>query len=111
MRILFDSKQEIFKTPFGVLAPGEKCTLHLHIPAAVQTRAAQIVLCGQDGQEMGVSPMQYEQTLGPYEYWRGEFSFSERGLYFYYFRITDPNGTFRLFKEGDDANMESGDLW
>ena len=111
MRILFDSKQEIFKTPFGVLAPGEKCTLHVHIPAAVQTRAAQIVLCGQDGQEMGVSPMQYEQTLGPYEYWRGEFSFSERGLYFYYFRITDPNGTFRLFKEGDDANMESGDLW
>ena len=64
MRILFDSKQEIFKTPFGVLAPGEKCTLHVHIPAAVQTRAAQIVLCGQDGQEMGVSPMQYEQTLG-----------------------------------------------
>ena len=49
MRILFDSKQEIFKTPFGVLAPGEKCTLHVHIPAAVQTRAAQIVLCGQDG--------------------------------------------------------------
>ena len=48
MRILFDSKQEIFKTPFGVLAPGEKCTLHVHIPAAVQTRAAQIVLCGQD---------------------------------------------------------------
>ena len=111
MRILFDSKQEIFKTPFGVLAPGEKCTLHVHIPTAVQTRAAQIVLCGQDGQEMGVSPMQYEQTLGPYEYWRGEFSFSERGLYFYYFRITDPNGTFRLFKEGDDANMEAGDLW
>ena len=28
MRILFDSKQEAFKTPFGCLTPGQTCTLH-----------------------------------------------------------------------------------
>ena len=32
MRILFDSKLSQFKTPFGVLRPGEVCTLHIQIP-------------------------------------------------------------------------------
>ena len=111
MRILFDSKQEAFKSPFGVLTPGKTCTLHIHIPVSVQTREAEIVLCAQDGAELRTIPMAYEKTVGPYEYWQGSFSFAQRGLYFYYFRITDPNGTFRLLKTGDDANMEEGDYW
>ena len=34
MRILFDSKLSQFKTPFGVLRPGEVCTLHIQIPVS-----------------------------------------------------------------------------
>ena len=37
MRILFDSKLPIFKTPFGTLTPGQCCTLHIHIPETVPT--------------------------------------------------------------------------
>ena len=29
MRILYDSKQPQFKTPFGTLTPGQVCTLHI----------------------------------------------------------------------------------
>ena len=36
MRILFDSRQAMFKTPFGTLVPGQECTLHIHIPSSVQ---------------------------------------------------------------------------
>ena len=111
MRILFDSKQDAFKAPFGCLTPGQACTLHIHIPVAVNTRAVEIALCAQDGNQIGSFPMAYEQTVGPYEYWAGSFTLSDRGLYFYFFRITDPHGTFRLLKEGDNTNMEAGDLW
>ena len=42
MRILYDSKQAQFKSPFGTLTPGESCVLHIHIPSSVQARQ---VLC------------------------------------------------------------------
>ena len=31
MRILFDSQQTQYKTPFGTLTPEENCTLKIHI--------------------------------------------------------------------------------
>ena len=88
MRILFDSKLPQHKRPFGCVKPGEECALRVHIPAAVLTREACIVLCDQDGQERNRVPMAYEKTVGPYEYWRGTFRLENRGLYFYYFCIT-----------------------
>ena len=111
MRILFDSKLPQHKRPFGCLTPGEDCTLSVHIPVAVMTRKAEMVLCGEDGGELCSEELHFEKTVGPYEYWTGSFRLEKTGLYFYYFRITDPHGTFRLFKEGDDTNMEAGDLW
>lgn len=111
MRILFDSKLPQHKRPFGCLTPGEECTLSVHIPVAVMTRKAEMVLCGEDGGELCSEELHFEKTVGPYEYWTGSFRLEKTGLYFYYFRITDPHGTFRLFKEGDDTNMEAGDLW
>ena len=41
----------------------------------------------------------------------GSFSLSRPALYFYYFMISKKDGSFRLFKYGDDTNMEAGDLW
>lgn len=111
MRILFDSKLPQHKRPFGCLTPGEECTLRVHIPVAVMTRKAEMVLCGENGGELCSEELHFEKTVGPYEYWTGSFRLEKTGLYFYYFRITDPHGTFRLFKEGDDTNMEAGDLW
>ena len=59
MRILFDSKQPQFKSPFGVLTPGQVCTLHVHIPTSVCTRRAEIVLCYEDG-----NPARYLEMQG-----------------------------------------------
>ena len=49
MRILFDSKQTQFKTPFGTLTPDESCILNIHIPVTVQTTAVECRLLHQDG--------------------------------------------------------------
>ena len=111
MRILFDSKQPHFKTPFGVLTPGQECRLHIHIPVSVGTRGVYLVICAEDGRELEQVTFGYCRTDGPYQIWGGTFCLHTEGLYYYYFRITDPRSTFRLFKQGDDTNMEAGDKW
>ena len=111
MRILFDSKKKEYKRPFGSLTPEQRCDLHIHIPAAVQTSGAECVFLRENGEEMMRLPLSFEKNRGPYDVWMLDFSFSEAGLYFYYFRITGNTGTFRLYKQGDDTNMEAGDLW
>ena len=111
MRILFDSKNPRFKTPFGTLTPGQECTLNIHIPATVQTIRVVCHLSYEDGREARQIGLEFKMKKGPYEAYQGKFSISETGLYFYYFVIHHRTGSFRLFKQGDDTNMEAGDLW
>ena len=111
MRILYDSKQLCYKDPFGTLTPGQECTLHIHIPCAVQTTAVYCVFNREDGTEAFRVPLTHSKVLGCYDIFRGTFQIGERGLYFYYFYICKPNGGFRLFKQGKDTNMEAGDCW
>ncbi len=111
MRILFDSKQPQFKTPFGTLLPGQECVLHIHIPTEILPSAAELVLQKEDGVTARVVPMEKDSQLGAYDIFKGSFTLEKPELYFYYFRITTASGSFRLFKQGDDTNMEAGDLW
>ena len=111
MRILFDSKKLTFKDPFGTLVPEQVCTLNIHIPASVQTTSVTCVVCHQDGSFAFEFPLTYRMKKGAYDIFRGEFSLKYTGLYFYYFRIDKRNGSFRLFKQGDQTNMEAGDFW
>ena len=111
MRILFDSKQPQFKTPFGTLTPGQECVLQIHIPAAVRTRSVYCLLYAADGQQNLNFPLVYDRKHGAYEIYRGSFTLDTPALYFYYFYIDCPTGGFRLFKQGDDTNMEVGDCW
>ena len=112
MRILYDSTLPQYKTPFGTLTPNEVCTLNIHIPASVGTTAVTCILKYDDGtttaQEVSLVLKEHK---GPYEIWNGQFSIPHTGLFFYYFYISKKEGGFRLFKTGDDTNMEAGDLW
>jgi len=112
MRILFDSKSPMHKKPFGTLVPDETCALNVHIPISVHTVAVTCILKGDDGtttlQEI---PFLKKVTAAPYEIWSCEFSFPHTGLFFYYFYVSTRDGGFRLFKQGDDTNMEAGALW
>lgn len=112
MRILYDSKLPQYKTPFGTLTPGQSCTLHIHIPCAVQATRVTCLLKYEDGKTGAQDILLFRKEIrGPYEIWEGSFSIPYTGLYFYYFYIDTPSGGFRLFKEGDDTNMEAGSLW
>lgn len=112
MRILYDSKLPQYKTPFGTLTPGQVCTVHIHIPCAVGTTAVTLLLKYEDGKTGAQDiPLEKQSVKGAYEVWGGNFSIPHTGLYFYYFYILKPDGGFRLFKQGDDTNMEDGSLW
>ena len=112
MRILFDSKLSQFKTPFGTLRPGEQCRLRVDIPVSCRTVRAEVRFLREDGvTEAFCAPLRKTEENALYEAWSGEFSFETSGLYFYYFFITTQNEAFRLMKQGNDTNIEAGDLW
>ena len=111
MRILYDSKEPQYKLPFGTLQPGQDCLLHIHIPTAVGTTAVEIVVQKENGAPEKTAPMTLERVCGAYDIYQGNLVLDSCGLYFYYFRITTRTGGFRLFKYGDDTNMEAGSLW
>ena len=111
MRILYDSKLAIYKTPFGTLTPGQSCTLHIHIPAQVGCTHVTCILSHDGGSHAQDVLLMRQRRKGPYEIFSGAFSIPAEGLYFYYFYVHTQTGGFRLFKQGDDTNMEAGDLW
>ena len=111
MRILYDSKQPQFKTPFGTLTPGQVCTLHIHIPTSVLTTKVTCVFNHEDGSWAQNAVLAFQMKKGAYDVFEGQFSIPCPSLFFYYFLIDTQGGSFRLFKQGDDTNMEAGDLW
>ena len=111
MRILYNSKQPHFKDPFGTLVPGQNCTLHIHIPSSVKSTRVECLIQYENGVHAFSVGLELQEKKDAYDIFRGNFCFLHPGLYFYYFYITTENGGFRLFKYGDDTNMEAGDLW
>ncbi len=110
MRILYNSKNEYYKYPFGCLRQNEMCSLRIKIPVSCQTISVSLCIKNETGFEMNV-PFQPETIDGDYEVYTTTFSLFANDLYFYYFKITTKNETFDLFKQGDDTNMALGDLW
>ncbi len=111
MRILFNSRELSYKNPFGTLIPGQCCTLQILIPVSVAASCVECLLQHEDGSAAKKVLLPLDCTMGAYQRFRGSFSLEHPGLFFYYFRITGHTGTFRLFKQGNDTNMEAGELW
>lgn len=111
MRILFDSKLLRYKNPFGTLRPDEPCRFHIEIPASCLTQKTELRVLREDGQELCGVLMQRAGGEDLYDFFDGTLCLHEPGLYFYYFVITTANECFRLYKQGNDTNMEQGELW
>ncbi|MDR0889938.1 MAG: glycoside hydrolase family 13 protein [Oscillospiraceae bacterium] len=109
MRILFDSKQH--KTPFGTLRTGQSCILQVLIPQVCGATGMQLVLEDCEGRETARHAFTPGTFDGQYTPWRCEFTPDACGLYYYWFQIFKSDGSFRLFKQGNDTNMEAGEKW
>ena len=71
MRILYDSKQPQFKTPFGTLTPGQVCTLHIHIPTSVLTTKVTCVFNHEDGSWAQNAVLAFQMKKGAYDVFHG----------------------------------------
>ena len=111
MRILYDSRDPWFKNPFGVLTCDEACTVRIKIPRSLEPRFVQLVVEREGGSDAEEHVFAWAGQDEDYDIFKCEFSIACKGLYFYWFRITAATGTFRLFKQGRDTNMEEGDRW
>ena len=112
MRILFDSKKTAFKDPFGTLTTGEMCTMHIHIPSSVAATEVTCLFFADGSKEPDLAvPFRLKQQRGAYDIFEGHFAPEKPALYFYRFQISTGDNAFRLFKYGNDTNMEAGDMW
>ena len=111
MRILYDSANPKYKTPFGTLTPDETCTMTMYVPSTVKATMVSCIVSREGGSHAMNADLPYKETLGPYDVFQGSFRMYETGLFFYYFYISHQTGGFRLFKQGDQTNMEAGDMW
>lgn len=110
MRILYNSKNEYYKIPFGSLRQNELCTLRIKIPISCQTEKVYLCINSESGFKMTV-PFEFESNDEDYGVYNTQFSLFLCDLYFYYFHIVTKNESFDLYKQGDDTNIAIGDMW
>ena len=82
----------------------------LFVPREVGTVAVGLIMEDCDGNFVEEISFSFLREEGDYHHWQGTFTM-EPGLYFYWFRIYKEGDSFRLFKQGEETNMEQGDKW
>lgn len=112
MRILYDSKNLKYKSPFGCLIEGELCRIRLDIPSSCSADEVFLVLKNDHTDEEIKIPLFFEKAENMYDIFSASFSLDNAGLYFYKFFIITKENSFELFKEGiSDTNIAVGDMW
>ncbi len=109
MRILYDSKNLIHKSPFGCVEEGGECRMSIHIPSSCRTK--RVTVCFK-GEENLTFELVHKYTKDAYDIMEGCITLTKTGLYFYYFHIDTEESSFDLYKFGfDDTNIGDGELW
>ena len=111
MRILYNSKLPAYKRPFGTLTPGEPCHLRLDVPRTVGATHITVKFTWENGCPGWEDTLHFARREDAYDIFEGQVTCPGPGLYYYYFFVHTRMGGFRLFKYGDDTNMEAGDCW
>ncbi len=100
----------LFPTVTHTVRTGDTCVIHIYTPDGCGAVGVNLVLENPDDQILCEIPLTEQGREGKYQIWRGELSL-DSGLYFYWFRVQKENDSFRLFKQGDQTNMEDGEKW
>jgi hypothetical protein len=89
MRILYDSQQLKYKTPFGTLTPSEKCTLTMYVPSTVQATMVSCIITRDGGSHAMDVDLPFKEHQGPYDVFQGSFNIYEVGEYKVVYSVTD----------------------
>lgn len=111
MQILFDSKNQIYKKPFGCLRQNQNCEINIRIPRRMS--ALRVLLCMEDadGNCMDYT-MEWTDLQEGYDCYFLEFSVAQTGLYFYFFKIETEENCFSVLRCGNTGtSIGNGDKW
>ena len=97
LRILYNSQDPAHKTPFGVVTPGQSCTMNIAIPVSVQTTQVVLVIQQENGTHFRDVEFRLDHVEDPYEYYQVTFSFNSPGLFFYFFKYLVVTGILKSF--------------
>ncbi len=112
MRILYDSKNLKFKSPFGTLKENESCSIAVLVPQHCKTNSVYIKFKTEDLNDACSFELFKEKEENDYEIYRTNFKIDKAGLYFYCFYIETEISNFHLYKQNfSDTNMEEGEFW
>ena len=110
MKILFDSRNLAFKTPFGCLEQGEPLTIHFFVKDAYETGV--LFLLEEDGKDAVSFKMSFEKEADGYRQYTCSLSNLVTGLYFYSFCIVTESQALAVFRnEKNQPVVESGQKW
>ena len=110
MNILFDSRSELHKRPFGCVHTGEPVWLSVHIPRRCAALRVGVVFSRSDGYEEEF-PLLWSGLEHGYDLYRVTLTLPAFGLYRYHFRIATAEGEFRLLRRGSETGMNEGEPW
>ncbi len=114
-RIVYDSRSEEYKTPFGCIKENEKCRISIDVPRSCPVLKIFLVLKREDGLTLTVplsKTATEKESCNFNNRYSCSFSLYSSGLYFYYFRFETEISCFSLYKQGEsDTNIEQGEMW
>lgn len=111
--IIFDSRNEYYKSPVGAVKSGTEISYRIKINASLDPREVDLVVLYDANKSLGYYRMSYageeEQTenLGPgsvrfYRIFELTIPIWDRGLYFYWFEFSSSFGRLQARKSGPD---------
>ncbi len=113
--IIFDSRNEAYKSPVGAVRSGTELRFRIRIKESLAPSDVDLmVLCDRDN-SLAAYMMEREGTEGDYLVFRACFPIIDRGLYFYWFEFETPEGRRCVRKNGPENEPvmcgASGESW
>ncbi len=110
MNILFDSRNEQFKKPFGCLVQKDTVTVNLYIKDAGETGV--LFLLEKDGEDTVPYAMEKTGEVNGYDVYSAGVVIGDAGLYFYCFKILWENGEQLVYRDAyNQPVFDEGRRW
>ncbi len=93
INVLYDSKSEDFKKPFGAVKNGEMVSFSIYVSTDMTLSSVRFI-CRKEGGEIASAQMTEERRQGEFAVYKKELSFDDIGLYFYRFEVETEKETF-----------------
>lgn len=109
--LIFNSRDNNYKSIISALATDEQCKLRITVPRDCKCSSATLVVTKEgDGECAAYYGMFWAGMCGDdYEYWELHFSATTPGLYFYHFELDTPWGKSFIMNVGDGKGDFSAD--